>query len=121
MFDKGKFYGTTVGGGTGAGCNYCGTVYSITKTGVEKVLYSFQGGNDGNDPQGPLYATGGKLYGTTTTGGGTGCSAAPAAERSSESKSNALYVPEGVKSIHALGAYVTCPDRETPGLGSIVY
>jgi uncharacterized repeat protein (TIGR03803 family) len=75
IYDKGKFYGTTVGGGTGAGCNYCGTVYSITKTGVEKVLYSFQGGNDGNDPQGPLYATGGKLYGTTTTGGGTGCSA----------------------------------------------
>jgi uncharacterized repeat protein (TIGR03803 family) len=67
---KGTLYGTTVGGGTAG----IGTVYSITTSGAESVLYSFQGGtSDGSDPQGPLYLFKGYLYGTTTTGGGTGC------------------------------------------------
>ncbi len=67
---KGTLYGTTVGGGTIG----VGTVYSITTSGTENVLYSFQGGSsDGSDPQGPLYYFKGNLYGTTVTGGGTGC------------------------------------------------
>src|SRR5580692_6313726 len=46
IYDGGKLYGTTSGGGTGTSCtnvsNYgCGTVFSITPGGIEKVLYSF--------------------------------------------------------------------------------
>jgi uncharacterized repeat protein (TIGR03803 family) len=40
----------------------------------EKVLYSFQGGNDGGQPYGGLIAYTGALYGTTSEGGGSGCS-----------------------------------------------
>lgn len=41
----------------------------------ETVLYSFQGGGDGAEPEGTLIAdAGGALYGTTTYGGIYGCS-----------------------------------------------
>jgi uncharacterized repeat protein (TIGR03803 family) len=70
VYSKGTFYGTTVGGGTAGN----GTVFSVTKTGSEKVLYSFLGGTaDGSAPQGPVYLFKGYLYGTTLSGGGTGC------------------------------------------------
>ena len=66
---KGVLYGTTVGGGSVGH----GTVFSITISGTENVLYSFQDGSDGADPQGPVYLFDKMLYGTTTAGGGTGC------------------------------------------------
>ena len=50
-----------------------GTVFSITPSGVETVLYSFLGGADGSDPQAALVAKGHDLYSTTYAGGGTGC------------------------------------------------
>jgi uncharacterized repeat protein (TIGR03803 family) len=64
----GSLYGTTLYGSIGQnGC--CGTIYKITKTGKEKVLYQFQG-SDGANPWGPLFRdTKGTLYGTTTGGG----------------------------------------------------
>jgi len=69
----GTLYGTTSAGG-GDGCpGVCGTVFSITPAGREHVLYRFQGGKDGADPTGGLVAFGGKLYGTTSAGGGSGC------------------------------------------------
>src|ERR1700690_656741 len=41
----------------------------------EKVLYSFQGGNDGDDPYAGLILDGsGNLYGTTAYGGTGSCS-----------------------------------------------
>jgi uncharacterized repeat protein (TIGR03803 family) len=63
---NGKLYGTTSSGGAYGG----GTVYSLTLTGSEAVLYSFGNGTDGNDP----FCSGvtpfrGKLYGTTRSGG----------------------------------------------------
>jgi uncharacterized repeat protein (TIGR03803 family) len=67
---NGAFYGTTSGGG-GTG-NY-GTVFTITATGQEQVLYAFKGGQDGQAPEAPLILAGGRLYGTTVYGGGTGC------------------------------------------------
>jgi uncharacterized repeat protein (TIGR03803 family) len=68
---NGTLYGTTERGGSG--CD-CGTVYSISTTGAEKVLYSFTGGSDGADPtQGNLLYINGTLYGTTLKGGSTGC------------------------------------------------
>jgi uncharacterized repeat protein (TIGR03803 family) len=72
---NGTLYGTTVGGGKGGGiCGEvgCGTVFSVTSSGVESVLHSFSGGADGAGPMG-LINIGGTLYGTTSGGGGTGC------------------------------------------------
>jgi len=69
-----RYFGTTSqGGGTGCGGGGCGTVFSLTRSGAEKVLYSFNGGSDGASPSGSMVALGGKLYGTTMVGGGTGC------------------------------------------------
>jgi uncharacterized repeat protein (TIGR03803 family) len=72
----GKLYGTTENGG--AGCpstgDDCGTVYSVTPSGYETVVYSFKGDNggcDGEDPWGPVIARDGTLYGTTSWGGCT--------------------------------------------------
>lgn len=62
----GKLYGTTAGGG---GVDDDGTVFEITKTGKEKVLYSFQGGSDGATPEESLVEVGGALYGATRFGG----------------------------------------------------
>ncbi|MBV8978472.1 MAG: hypothetical protein JO261_04745 [Alphaproteobacteria bacterium] len=53
---------------TGIGC---GTIYKLDTSGLLTVLYAFQGGNDGSQPQGSLLADGsGNLYGTTFYGGG---------------------------------------------------
>jgi uncharacterized repeat protein (TIGR03803 family) len=68
---NGTLYGVTVVGGTG--CSGCGTVFSVTPSGKEKVLYSFQGGSDGQGPTSGLIDVNGTLYGTTKWGGGSGC------------------------------------------------
>jgi len=69
----GNLYGTTVNGGSAA--NY-GTVYKVTRSGQETVLYRFKGKGDGAFPFGALVADSiGRLYGTTTqfglSGGGS--------------------------------------------------
>jgi uncharacterized repeat protein (TIGR03803 family) len=72
----GNLYGTTAGGGgTGCGGSGCGTVFRLAPDGTETVLYAFQGGKtDGSSPESPLIMDKqGDLYGTTNTGGGTGC------------------------------------------------
>jgi uncharacterized repeat protein (TIGR03803 family) len=59
-------YGTTNFGGSGSG-----TVFSLDqRTGAEKILYSFKGGN----PSGTVISVDGILYGTTATGGTSKCS-----------------------------------------------
>jgi uncharacterized repeat protein (TIGR03803 family) len=82
---SGTLYGTTYAGGKKGK----GTVFSVTTSGAEKVLYSFTGGADGGNPYANLtnalhsfgsgadgaapYAglivVSGKLYGTTVNGG----------------------------------------------------
>lgn len=70
---NGTLYGTTAGGGAYRCGQYkvdgCGTVFSITTSGKEKVLHSFGKGKDGSDPVAGLINVGGMLYGTTASGG----------------------------------------------------
>ena len=72
---KGTLYGTTVDGGAyscgsfGSSGNGCGTVFSITPGGTEKVLHSFGSGTDGFSPEAGLIKVKGTLYGTTYEGG----------------------------------------------------
>ena len=62
----GTLYGTTSGGGM---ANNGGTVFSITQTGTEKVLYSFTfSGTGGAAPVAALTNVNGTLYGTTGAG-----------------------------------------------------
>lgn len=76
-FDSaGNAYGTTAAGGV---FNF-GSVFMLTPSGMETVLYSFTGGGDGLDPHGGVILdNAGNLYGTTVAGGfggfcaGDGC------------------------------------------------
>jgi uncharacterized repeat protein (TIGR03803 family) len=66
---NGTLYGTTYGGGKSGG----GTVFNISTSGTERVLYSFDTFaklNDGDHPSASLTAVNGVLYGTTEYGGG---------------------------------------------------
>jgi uncharacterized repeat protein (TIGR03803 family) len=73
----GNLYGTTnVGGSSFCFGGGCGTVFELSPptttdgTWIQKVLYSFTGGNDGGYPQAGLIAdSAGNLYGTTYVGG----------------------------------------------------
>lgn len=61
---SGTLYGTTLAGGGG------GTVFSITSSGTENVLYRFNGRGhpNGSQPNG-LFDVDGTLYGTAADGG----------------------------------------------------
>jgi uncharacterized repeat protein (TIGR03803 family) len=71
-FIDGVLYGTTEAGGkNNCGLTYyfhCGTVFELTLSGQERIIYNFKGGVDGESPNG-LIAVGGNLYGTTQSGG----------------------------------------------------
>jgi len=67
----GNLYGTTVEGGSYP--RLAGTVYEVSASGQETVLYHFTGGADGGNPQaGVIRDSAGNLYGTTFYGGATG-------------------------------------------------
>ena len=70
----GNLYGVTFEGGGTTGCGEgCGTVYKLAPGGSETVLYAFQGGQDGERPNGSLVAdSAGNLYGATIFGGAYG-------------------------------------------------
>ncbi len=65
----GALYGTTSAGGA----NGAGTIFKLTTSGKETVLYNFTGGADGAIPQAGLVELDGKLYGTTNEGGDSSC------------------------------------------------
>lgn len=75
---KGNLYGSTLGGSKGT-CNYgqtrgCGTIFRLSKSGREAVLYRFTGGSDGGAPYGGVIQDSqGNLYGTTYYGGDLSC------------------------------------------------
>ncbi len=67
----GNIYGTTQSGGTCTqGNGSCGTVFKITPTGKESILYSFQPGTgDGQNPgSGVVLDSAGNLYGAAQGG-----------------------------------------------------
>jgi uncharacterized repeat protein (TIGR03803 family) len=69
---KGAFYGTSQSGGVYPYSRYgsnAGTVFSVTSSGKEQVIYSFGNGKDGATPLASLLEMNGKLYGTTEHGG----------------------------------------------------
>ncbi len=66
---NGTLYGTTYGGGGSVCDNGCGTVYSVTTDGRQRVLHRFQGRGDGALPYARLTAVHGIFYGTTKLGG----------------------------------------------------
>ena len=68
----GNLYGATLIGGTGTACyRGCGTVFELTSTGVETVLYSFTG-LDGTEPMDVFLDAQRNLFGTTSGGGAYG-------------------------------------------------
>lgn len=72
---SGALYGTTIAGGSySCGTYYygCGTVFSVSKRGTEKMLYAFNGGSAGASPRAGLVDVNGTLYGTTSSGGAQG-------------------------------------------------
>ncbi|MGA7968286.1 MAG: choice-of-anchor tandem repeat GloVer-containing protein [Terriglobales bacterium] len=67
MDARGNLYGTTFEGGTHQNA---GTVFRLTPSGAEKVLYSFTGFPDGGWPNdGLVQDSRGNFYGTTSEGG----------------------------------------------------
>jgi uncharacterized repeat protein (TIGR03803 family) len=66
----GNLYGTTYQGGS----HNFGTIYKLTLSGVETVLYAFAGGGgDGANPEaGVTQGSDGNLYGVTYAGGSSG-------------------------------------------------
>jgi uncharacterized repeat protein (TIGR03803 family) len=68
---------TTFGGGTNCnnfGGTGCGVVFKIDTSGSNyNIVYRFQGGTDGANPNAAPIAANGALYGTTGAGGGSGC------------------------------------------------
>jgi uncharacterized repeat protein (TIGR03803 family) len=73
----GVLYGTTYDGGNQScqldGVSDCGTVFAVTPKGKEQVVYAFKGGSDGANPDASLIQSAGTLFGTTSSGAGTGC------------------------------------------------
>jgi uncharacterized repeat protein (TIGR03803 family) len=74
-FDStGNLYGVTDQGGNNS-CNFgCGIVFELSPVAgggwSEKVLYAFQGGDDGESPSGSVVVdAAGNIYGTTAVGG----------------------------------------------------
>ena len=74
-FDRqGNIYGTTPDGGSSSCAGVgCGVVYELSPSSggwTEKILYAFQGGQDGEAPvAGVVFDNAGNMYGTTVAGG----------------------------------------------------
>jgi uncharacterized repeat protein (TIGR03803 family) len=82
-YAEGKIYGTMLTGGPQAppGCDGfdegCGEIFAIDpKTGAKTIVYAIQSPAVGDGIYGGVTYHHGKLYGTTVSGGGTGCGGA---------------------------------------------
>jgi uncharacterized repeat protein (TIGR03803 family) len=68
----GNLYGTTYEGGGTSCSGWCGTVFTLSPTGILRVLHSFNGADGGHATAGLIADAGGNLYGTTRQGGSYG-------------------------------------------------
>ena len=67
---SGNLYGTTRYGGQGCNGEGCGTVFKISASGQETILYRFRDGLDGANPMsGVALDSTGNVYGTAWSGG----------------------------------------------------
>lgn len=78
---SGELYGESGRGGNDTCQDGCGTVFKVSLSGKEDVLYRFNGGSDGERPLSGLVPLKGVLFGITSTGGipcdiSTGCGTA---------------------------------------------
>jgi uncharacterized repeat protein (TIGR03803 family) len=108
MDGQGNLYGTTAYGGLySESCHGCGTVFEVSATDEEKLLYTFAGSPDGANPQGTLAMDAqGNVYGTTVNGGAHG-------------KGTVFKLsPAGVETV--LYSFEDAPDGANPGAGVIM-
>ncbi len=111
----------------------CGTVFSVSTSGTENVLYDFSGPPDGSYPVAGLVAMNGTLYGTTAGGGtyneGTIFSISPSGAEtvlhSFGSGSDGAQPMAGLVAVHGklygtmlYGGYVSC-SPSTDGCGTV--
>ncbi len=69
---NGTLFGTTsAGGANGRVFGGYGTVFGLSPSGNETVLYNFTGGSDGAAPFAGMYSINGTLYGAANSGGKT--------------------------------------------------
>jgi uncharacterized repeat protein (TIGR03803 family) len=73
----GSLYGSTAAGGITT-CNYesitgCGLIFKMIGLRAPTIVYEFGGGSAGATPRGTLLDVNDKLYGVTSSGGGTAC------------------------------------------------
>lgn len=71
VYSNAKLYGVAGNGGQ----YQSGVVYELSQSGgswTQTILYTFAGGKDGTDPDGIALDSKGKIYGTTSEGGGLG-------------------------------------------------
>jgi uncharacterized repeat protein (TIGR03803 family) len=102
--NEGNLYGATLLGGA----NNFGSIYEISKAGVETTLYSFTNGTDGEYPIGTLVAdAAGNLYGVTR------------ATSDSDGTVFKLSTNGNLSTVHNFGANANGPDGSTPN-GSLV-
>jgi uncharacterized repeat protein (TIGR03803 family) len=115
---NGDFYGTTVGGGTGAyfvGCCGGGTVFKITTAGKLTTLYNFCSQPNCADGSGPnarlVQAANGDFYGTTFSGG---------ANYSTAGGTVFKMTPTGkLTTLYSFCSQVNCADGDRP-MGGLV-
>jgi uncharacterized repeat protein (TIGR03803 family) len=115
---NGEFYGTTATGGTGSCIGGCGTVFGLSPSGREHVIYAFKGGRDGVEPKAGLIAANGTLYGTTLSGGSTSCGGHGCGTVFTVSTSGAERVLYGFKGGYNDGAN---PATELSSLNGLLY
>jgi uncharacterized repeat protein (TIGR03803 family) len=97
----GKFYGTTLVGGTGQD----GTLYDVDENGKEHVLHGFTGSPDGAFPEAALTNLNNSgLYGTTASGG----------DKSSFGTVYELQIDSSVATYRAIYSFKKSPDGNHP-------
>ena len=96
----GNLYGTTFEYGAGPctlGVPGCGTVFELSPAGTVwsyQVLYTFQGGEDGENPSSGLtFDQQGNIYGTTVVGGFYGCGTIFELKRSADGWQESILYP----------------------------